>query len=488
MLFSQFLLESSATAAGVGKPRTWRAMWVWLALIGVGIAAGRARAEEVARPMPGPLADYVAKPDDAFKWTERSQGFAGNTHYTEYILTSQTWRGTTWRHQLYIVIPSTLSRDTKQALLVVAGGGWREELNQSPTRTALPSSWAQYTRFAELAAAPVAVLLQVPFQPMFAGLTEDWLIAHTFRQYLDSGDSEWPLLLPMVKSAVKAMDAVQAIMKQEWKMDVQTFTVTGASKRGWTTWLTGAVDPRVTAMAPMVIDVLNMGPQMEHARAVWGAPSAQVEPYTRSGVLDNMSTPEGRKLVGIVDPFSYRKVLTQPKLIINGTNDDYWPVDSASLYWNELQGEKYLMVVPNTGHGLADYSRVTAGVLALHQSQAQAVPMPKFSWEFEESPEAVTIVLNAEPAPHQYRVWTAHRPTRDFRTTQWTSMPLAAAAGKVRHTFPRTAEFQGVFIEADFRSGRPLPLNLSTLVKIVEPRAVAAEGKATAGGNAAASP
>ena len=51
----------------------------------------------------------------------------------------------------------------------------------------------------------------------------------------------------MVKSAVRAMDAVEQCVEREWSHKVETFTVTGASKRGWTTWLTGAVDPRVTA-------------------------------------------------------------------------------------------------------------------------------------------------------------------------------------------------------------------------------------------------
>ena len=38
---------------------------------------------------------------------------------------------------------------------------------------------------------------QVPFQPMFDGLKEDDLIAHTFVEFARPGDASWPLLLPM---------------------------------------------------------------------------------------------------------------------------------------------------------------------------------------------------------------------------------------------------------------------------------------------------
>ena len=175
----------------------------------------------------------------------------------------------------------------------------------------------------------------MPNQPLYGGKVEDALIAHTFVQYLKTGDETWPLLFPMTKSAVRAMDAVTAFVKQENGEAIEGFVVSGISKRGWTTWLTGAADPRVKGIVPMVFDSLNMGEQMKHQKETWGSYSEQIDDYSRLNLPDRMDTERGRELISMVDPYVYRKQLTMPKLLMLGTNDRYWTVDAANYYYQE---------------------------------------------------------------------------------------------------------------------------------------------------------
>ena len=61
--------------------------------------------------------------------------------------------------------------------------------------------------------------------------------------------------------------------------DVEKFLVSGASKRGWTTWLVGGVlgnqpDSRVVGIAPIVMDMLDFQPNVLHMYKAYGACSS----------------------------------------------------------------------------------------------------------------------------------------------------------------------------------------------------------------------
>ena len=200
------------------------------------------------------LQGYLNNGDKTYRWELSETYTVGETKAYTLLLTSQQWHEYIWTHQLTILVPSANNHDA--ALLFITGGS---------NKKGVPNGFAKGDQFLQamegIAAknkSIVAILRQTPNQPLYGNLVEDALISFTLHQFKEDGDYSWPLLFPMVKSAVRCMDAVQEFAKQRLSHEVKRFVVSGASKRGWTTWLTGAADSRVVAIAPMVIDILNM--------------------------------------------------------------------------------------------------------------------------------------------------------------------------------------------------------------------------------------
>jgi len=365
---------------------------------------------------PNALERYIAAEDDSYKWTLEATDQTDRGRMHRLKLVSQTWHGITWQHRLLVLEPARIAH-ADHMVLVIAGGSTGSE----PSRGNL-------TRFAELAkscSARVAVLYQVPNQPLLGNKSEDNLISETFLRHLKTGDSTWPLLFPMVKSAVRAMDAVQEVAQQKWKTTIKGFVVTGASKRGWTTWLTAAVDKRVVGLAPKVIDMLNMPVQVKHQKRQWGKFSRQIRAYTSKGLIALMQKRPNLPLWKWVDPYAYRGRLTQPKLVINGTNDPYWCVDALNNYWAELSGPKYALYIPNAGHGLRGGEQQLRSTLAVFfRSVATGRRMPQITWKHGDQPGGLNLEIASDPAPVSGQLWSARSQTLDFRKSKFNSTEL----------------------------------------------------------------
>jgi PhoPQ-activated pathogenicity-related protein len=399
------------------------------------------------------LDDYVKRPDGALAWSEAGRGSTPAGAYTELKLTSQVWKGITWTHSLFVYEPSQAA-DTDAMLLFINGrsNGEKPDLDDHK----------RFFGLARACGARVAVLFQVPNQPLLEGKEEDELIAETFVRFLRTGDEDWPLLFPMVKSAVRAMDAVQAWAQGRGK-PASRFVVTGGSKRGWTTWLTGAVDDRVIAIAPMVIVMLNLGQQGPNQLKVWGEYSEQIHDYVERGLMEKVQTPSGTKLWKMVDPYSYRDRLAKPKLLINGTNDRYWTLDALDLYWDGLKGPKYLVELPNAGHGL-DQNREWAvnGLAAFFRHVVQGRSLPRLAWTFDSGqPGDSVLTIHAEPAPRAARLWSAQSASRDFRESRWESKPLRVGATITEKIPPPTSGHMALFGELEYEVDG-IPYHLTT--------------------------
>lgn len=432
------------------------------------------------------LAKYVATPDASYQWKVRSEGKLGLGRYYELIMTSQTWKDVTWKHQVFIFKPASCKKDAKHALLYITGGGWKPELEQPRTPDEkMPRDADVFALMAEKAQSPLVIVMHVPQQPIFNGLKEDGAISYTFSQFIKTGDPSWPLLLPMTKSAVRAMDCATEACKEKWGLELKEFTVTGGSKRGWTTYLTGAVDKRATAIAPMVINMLNMREHLALQRESFGDLSDEIREYQELGLDRAVETEPGHRLTKIVDPFSYREKLTQPKLLVFGTNDRYWPVDATKLYYSKLVGEKNLLFIPNNGHGVKDIVRIAGGLTALHRQSQGGASLPKIKYELAMQPKRVgkraadappfrdgfDLKAEYDRAPKEVLLWQAEADTRDFRTAEWKSTPVALQGATASVSIEQHEKrFKAVFLEGMWEEGDDAtPLMLSTELYVIAP-------------------
>jgi PhoPQ-activated pathogenicity-related protein len=413
------------------------------------------------------LRPYVEQPDDSFSYTIEAREKFGPHDLLTVRMTSQTWQGKPWQHWVSILVPENVTASDR-AILLITGGS---------TRAQRPKHDRDDTRiFANLTAslgAVFVVLEQVPNQPLYDNLKEDALIAYSFDKYLRGEGNDWPLLGPMVKSAVRAMDATQAIVADERDVHINEFIVTGASKRGWTTYLTGALDDRVCAIAPMVIDMLNLAEQMPHQWRSYGAYSRMIHDYVELNVIERMNRPQGEMLRAMVDPLYYRDAMTMPKLVLLGSNDPYWTADAASLYFDQLPQPRWLYSLANAGHGLGAGSIPT--LHAFFEANLTGKSLPALDWERDDdgtltvdwqADGKLTVDWQADGGAAQ--LWTATSDSRDFRESKWISKPLDGRTAKVQ---PPDEGYIAYFIEVRFnRDGQgisALPFGLTTTTYVL---------------------
>jgi PhoPQ-activated pathogenicity-related protein len=390
-----------------------------------------------AAPAWGDLPAYVQRPDAAYKWTLEGQERANGGERYRLHLISQVWKGSLWKHDLDVFVPKQL-KTPATLLLFITGGGRSRGIA------------AEMVRTAESAQAPCAVLYGIPNQPLLDGLYEDDLIAKTFVQFLATGEPDWPLLLPMTKSVVKAMNALQAFSRQHLQDRIDSFVVTGASKRGWTTWLTAAVDQRVMGIVPRVFDMLNIPAQLPHQREAWGEYSEMLGPYTDPGLPAALATGGGRRLIEMVDPYSYLTQLTAAKLIVLGTNDRYWSLDALNLYWSDLPDPKRVIYVPNAGHGLPE-SGWHDSLLCFFRHVAAREPLPQPAWQRTREGNLLRLGAGGSTRPISARLWYARSPSRDFREARWQMLDVSHDDRQSVGELPLSQDaFTAAFLDAQY--------------------------------------
>lgn len=430
----------------------------------------------VCRVSATPLDDYIAAPDSNYSYTlaKNISGFGYSA--TIWEMTSQAWRNpsevdrTLWKHWVLVIVPSTVT-NTKALMYIGAGD------NGGAIPTAVDSTLLSA---ALLTKSIIAEVRMIPNQPIVfsdetdpryvsSGRSEDELIAYGWAKYKESLDANqedpvWLPQLPMTKAVVRAMDLVQTEYPS-----ITGYMVAGASKRGWATWLTGAVDPRVEAIGPLVIDVPNVEVSLQHHWEAYGYWSDALSDYVDMGIMNWLNTSASQSMLDIIDPYSYRTRMTMPKFLVNSSGDQFFLPDSSQFYFNDLPGEKHLRYVPNTDHSLN--TEAGYNLLVYYHSYLNHIARPSYSWTKE--PDG-SLHVQTSTTPTAVRLWQAANTTaRNFRLdtigATWTSSLLTDQGGGLyAGSVAEPAQgWRAFFVELEYPSGTLYPFKFTTEVSVV---------------------
>jgi PhoPQ-activated pathogenicity-related protein/chitodextrinase len=478
--------------------------------------------------MQASMYDYISKEDGCFDytdprtqqviWTQDGYDLHVADAYIVDTMTSQCWNPdesvyegyVEWIHPVTIVVPKY--KISNQAMLLIDGG--------SRTSTAYVEELIEY--LSVITGTVVVHVKNIPCQPIYFNdevvppgeqdntsstdfllkrRTEDAIIAYSYDKFIDSyhetngnPNPEWPLLFPMAKAAVKAMDMTEEILANVTTVD--GFVVAGASKRGWTTWMTAAIDDRVTAIAPIVINVLNMEEHLLHHRKAYGFWSPAIYEYAQQNIFDRLLpsveggelTDEAIALINYVDPFEYAKKgrYSMPKFMLNATGDEFFVPDTAEMYYHELEGESHLCYIPDVGHGMGgldtnmeldDPGNPVGMLIAWYMAVTQDIPLPQFTYSFEEN-GSIRVEVDPNNLPTAVRLWQAEQPIeglRDFRDykipdNSWTYTDLASQSPGVYVAPPPTPaenHYAAFFVQLQFANTATFHIELRFILNML---------------------
>lgn len=361
-------------------------------------------------------------------------------------LKAHIWQGHTWEHEIKIYRP--LVESISDACYVEITGD-----NAGLADDTYGQALADALRM------PVATVFQVPNQPLW-DMREDDLIAHTFEKFVETGDGEWPLLVPMVRSAICALDTLDAWFEGNFKK----YIVGGASKRGWTSWLLAqAGDDRVAGIVPVVFDNLGISVQMQHQQELWAEQSPMLDDYTRRKLHEISDTDRGRELVEMVDPWTGLADQKIPALVITGSNDPYWTVDATRHYYSSLPKGSGLLVVPNMGHSTGEWDFRFSTVAAFCAACLGKGKFPEVHFDIVEGERGVEFSCNSEVDPNAIRIWGATSENYWFADSEFFVDILPETNVRIRK---QREQNQALFLEVEF-AGSHGPVRLTSPCAII---------------------
>lgn len=272
---------------------------------------------------------------DRFLGNVRHEPCAETQNLGQY--SSIQWGGVDWSHLVTLSEPR-FPRDTEIVLIELTGDDAGAPDRRFSSQISDETGLRTFTIF------------QLPNQPI-RKMREDDLISDSFARFIATGDASEPLVPAMARAAQAVIDQLKE------RFGLHKYVITGASKRGWISWLMAAEQPEgLLAIVPRVFNHLSFEAQLDYQVESWGTTSPRIGDYAKRSLNELSRTDLGQVLIGMVDPIRFLERVTVPVLSINGSSDDYWCTDAATLYEGKLENADWI-TVPNASHHLNSRSQ-----------------------------------------------------------------------------------------------------------------------------------
>jgi len=257
----------------------------------------------------------------------------------------------------------------------------------------------------------------------------------------------------MTKASVRAMDTLADFLKE--KQTVTKFIVSGASKRGWTTWTVGLTDDRVIAIIPIVLDVLHMIPSLHHMWRAYGGWTFAFQDYYNVNLTKYIDSSQFEWLCSIEDPYYYLPDTTRllmPKLVINAAGDEFLQGDNDQYWWDEMPEPKFRQICEDAEHSeVTGIPGIMGNIAAWGNAFFQGVPWPRFNWTIDDTDGHITVYNDGSiTRPINVSMWYApsyfRHGLRDWRLVGGYDPSLPQPVIWRQESVPETAPNSNIWI------------------------------------------
>ncbi|HOV32946.1 MAG TPA: PhoPQ-activated protein PqaA family protein [Candidatus Hydrogenedens sp.] len=445
----------------------------------------------------GFLSKFVKDYDNAYKvevYAEK-QGEGYKAYFLDFV--SQSWHPEktvppVWRHWLTLIIPNQRVKDI--GMLVLTEGLSTNETPMSeipPYFISLAVSSKSVVAILEGFPRDKVGIYETPTKVVNLELTE--FASWSLKQYFETYDPGWVIFCPMVKSVVRAMDAVQEFLLKNLRSEIplKEFVLCGDAPF-FVPWLVPPMDSRVIGLVSVNVSVFHLEQQIKRMfMDEINLPPLFAE-MDDAGILPLLETEDGENLLKVIDPYSYSTLLHIPKLVISLGNQQGCNLVSLSeqaiseipepvnwLMCLHLQLSREFAFLPqqlllnfssSTNTPIYDFKDTIR--VFYHRILGQK-NMPTFHWEFSPTGECT---VKASEEIIECRAWYCSKDKRgdifNLMNKDWKCKILSEVIEKTYRTtisIP-SQQYTAVFLEVIFPSLMGVPYTLTSNIHIITPR------------------